>query len=248
MIYLTGDTHGKWEENENNVLGLKDRLEKIEDGSKVIILGDFGFIFHNTWTSHAELLFAETLKMQKLKEYCKNRNIEILFIDGNHENFDRLDNDFETVTKYGAKCREINENIYYITRGNVLEIEGKKFFCFGGGNSIDKMYRSRGLDWWEREIYNQEEKDFAKVCLDRHNWEVDYILTHCCANDIIKKMDKYSDKLYHNDFDGLFGAIEEGDYGFGKIDYTHWYFGHMHEDLQVDEKHTCVYDVLIEIK
>ncbi|MBS5216388.1 MAG: hypothetical protein KHY79_11295 [Clostridiales bacterium] len=30
-----------------------------------------------------------------------------------------------------------------------------------------------------------------------------------------------------------------------KLDYSHWYFGHFHDDIELDERHTLLYQRVI---
>lgn len=32
------------------------------------------------------------------------------------------------------------------------------------------------------------------------------------------------------------------------VDYRHWYFGHFHDDVEVDGKHTLLYQNVVELK
>jgi len=32
-----------------------------------------------------------------------------------------------------------------------------------------------------------------------------------------------------------------------EVSYKHWYFGHYHEDMDIDDKHTCVYYNIIKL-
>ena len=71
MVYITGDMHG--EQRLNDVIEFSKRNKNV---TSLIILGDFGGIWKNND-------FTIISKLSKLK-------IDILFIDGNHENFDLL--------------------------------------------------------------------------------------------------------------------------------------------------------------
>ena len=65
----------------------------------------------------------------------------ILFVDGNHENFDRLLSEFPIEDWNGGKVHKIRPNIIHLMRGHVFEIEGKRIFAMGGGYSVDKYMR-----------------------------------------------------------------------------------------------------------
>jgi hypothetical protein len=85
-----------------------------------------------------------------------------LFIDGNHENFNRLfSEEFSEIDMFGDKVKKISDSIFYLQRGRVYKIDGKTFFTFGGGESIDKNSRLINIDWWSQEIPNYYEMDNA---------------------------------------------------------------------------------------
>lgn len=58
---------------------------------------------------------------------------------------------------YGGKVQFIGNKIIHLMRGYVYDICRKKFRAFGGGLSIDKMYRTEGISWWNREMPSSEE-------------------------------------------------------------------------------------------
>lgn len=76
----------------------------------VIVCGDFG-VWHPDNT--------EKWWFRWLSE----KNFTLLFVDGNHENFDRLYSDeFEIVDFHGGKAHRICENVYHLMRGYVFEL------------------------------------------------------------------------------------------------------------------------------
>ena len=139
MIYLTGDTHGNL-----------DRIKKIptKEGDIIIICGDFGVVW-----SRDKLSELNEVKQQRTAKWS---NATVLFADGNHENFDRIER-FGTIEKFGAEVGVYTDNIFHLKRGNIYTIEGKKFFVFGGGYSIDKSWRVPYISWWEQELPNFKE-------------------------------------------------------------------------------------------
>lgn len=127
-------------------------------------------------------------------------------------------------------------------RGQVYIINGKKFFTMGGAESVDKEWRIDGISWWKEEMPNQAEYDEALTNLENNNYEVDYIITHDCSSKF--KMIALKDYLTYksnNNLNAFFDNIED------IVKYKHWYFGHYHDDLNLDEKHTLLYDTIIKI-
>lgn len=69
-------------------------------------------------------------------------------------------------------------NIIHLMRGEYYTIEGKTFWTMGGATSIDKESRIKDVTWWEAELPTTAEYNHGLEALEKHNNEVDYILTH----------------------------------------------------------------------
>ena len=106
-----------------------------------------------------------------------------LWIDGNHENFDLLKS-IQITKKFGGEVQEISTGIYHLNRGQVLAIDGLKFFVMGGAESHDKQYRTEHNSWWKEEMPSEEEMEKAIHALEENNWTVDYVLTHCAPRSV----------------------------------------------------------------
>ena len=118
MIYITGDVHGDKSRFESSA------LRNLKKGDTLIICGDFGFLWNGD------------RREKKALEKLSKKKYNICFVDGTHENFELL-NSYEVSKWNGGKVHNIAGNIYHLMRGNVYEIEGKKFFAFGGASSHD---------------------------------------------------------------------------------------------------------------
>lgn len=158
MIYITGDTHG--------INGLKERIASLSLSKRdyLIVAGDFGVI----WDP------------KKVKEdigaLC-NVPCHILFVDGNHENFDLL-NAYPISKWNGGKVHRICDNTYHLMRGQVFEIEGKKFFTFGGATSRDRDRRVEHISWWKEEEPSEADYQEGIKNLAFCDNKVDYVVTH----------------------------------------------------------------------
>lgn len=227
MIFLTGDTHGDEimvRLGENNFI----KGKSLTRDDYVIVLGDIGILWDDSEEER------ETL------EWLSNLPFTILFIDGNHENYDLL-NSYPIEIWNGGKIRKIRENIIHLTRGQVFTIDGLKFFTFGGAVSIDKYCRIENVSWWEEETPSEEEQEEGIKNLELNDWKVDYILTHTCSSETLEGM---SDIIHPLDvFDPLnmyFSYVDE------KCEYRHWYFGHFHLDYTyVTDDATVLYEDII---
>ena len=132
MVYLTGDTHGELDRFKHG------KLRWLGKRDVVLVLGDFGFVWDG---SKAE---------QKKLDWLRKRPYTLLFLDGSHENYDLLAQ-YPTVELFGGKVQALGGNVYHVCRGSVLELEGKKYLCFGGAESPDKDDREAGVNWWPQE-------------------------------------------------------------------------------------------------
>ena len=65
-----------------------------------------------------------------------NKNFTTLFVDGNHENFERLYR-YPVEEWHGGKIHKIRDSVIHLMRGETYDIDNKKFFVFGGAKSHD---------------------------------------------------------------------------------------------------------------
>lgn len=224
MVLVTGDTHGKYDLSRflsfNDVGGYK-----LGKKDSVIIAGDFGGVWYGDERDD------EVLDIYAEKPYIT------YFVDGNHENFDLL-NKYKVTEVNGAKCHAIRKNLFHVCRGEILKLDGLDIFCFGGATSTDKMYREEGKSWWPQEMPSEAEYENATKNLAKVYNEVDYVITHSAPTPTLKYMaDWYeTDKLTN-----WLGRLEN------KIHYEKWYFGHYHVNRKIDDRHVCLYDMVMRL-
>ena len=72
----------------------------------------------------------------------------------------------------------IRPNLIHLMRGQIFDIDGEKFFTFGGGLSIDKTRRIAYVSWWPEEEPSHNEINEALDNLEKVGNKVDYIITH----------------------------------------------------------------------
>ena len=221
MILVTGDTHGNIDFNKIKLLSDKKILTM---NDYLIIAGDFGAIWDKN-TLDSDLSIYENL------------NFNILFVDGNHENYDLLYS-YPTIEMFGAKMHKISDCIYHVLRGEIMSIDNKTFLCIGGAFSSDRRYRRLGSTYWMEEDITDEDIENAKRNLAKVNYEVDYVLTHCV--DTLTTM-RYLDFRVSNSTEKLL-FIDE------KVNYKHWYFGHHHIDKMIDDRKRCFYFDILKIE
>ncbi len=230
MIHITGDTHGE----QARFRELYEQGEKDWDENDILIVtGDFGYIFSD---DAEERLF---LKELEKKPYT------ICFCDGNHENFPAIAQ-YPCEEWNGGKVHRICKNILHLMRGQVYTIEGKTFFTMGGAYSIDRYMRREGYSFWCEELPSEEEYSEAIRNLKAHAYRVDYIITHTASTKTIIDMLSQLKKLTHEKYMEITHARDLRLTDFfewirDSVSYTKWFFGHWHEDTEVDERHRAIY-------
>lgn len=227
MMYVTGDTHG---DNDFAKLTIfAESHKQLTKNDYVIIAGDFGAI----WSKDT---------MDKTLTPYENLPFTVLFVDGNHENFDVI-NSFPVEEWCGGKVHKIRPNIIHLMRGQVFTIEGKTIFTFGGATSIDKGFRRENISWWAAEMPNRAEIEEGLANLEKYNDCVDYIITHACDESALyypplrsasKAMRTYPENRILSIFND-------------RIEYKHWYFGHYHLDGELNDKKTVLYQKIVEL-
>ena len=253
MIYLTGDTHADFTRLSKRYMKRKGFHLTADD--YIIVCGDMGFCWAPDRT------FVYNCNFFQEKPYT------VLWVQGNHENYDMI-REFAVEEWHGGKVRHIvRDKVILLERGQVFHIEGKTFFTFGGASSHDiqggildrndpdfklKLIQARkkGLpcrilreSWWPEELPTEEEMSEGLENLGKVNYEVDYVITHCCSTSVQNILDPGPGQLYEPDV--LTDYLEQIE---GKVHYKHWYFGHYHLDKKVDSTHTLLYRSIISLE
>ena len=146
-------------------------------------------------------------------------------------------------------------------RGEIFDIDNKKFFTFGGAKSHDirdgilnldeeeKIYeyrkrgayfRIRGYSWWDLELPAEEEMQNGINNLEKANYKVDYIITHCCPTSV---QAIHSGGTYKRDYftDYLQKILE-------KCELKKWYFGHYHDNRQINSQFILLYEDIVPLE
>ena len=253
IIYITGDCHCDWGNKLNSKIFTEQKHMTRDDF--VIVCGDFG-IWDDDKTERYWL------------DWLEKKNFTLCFVDGNHENFDRLyGGEFEVVDFHGGKAHKIRDNVFHLMRGYVFNLCDKKIFAFGGASSHDiqdgildradfandddfvrvkkqwnkakKFFRVNHESWWKEELPTQEEMDFGIKTLEDQNNKVDFIVTHCCPQNVVAT---FSNDDYKSDIlTEYFDSVAE------KAEFKKWFFGHYHDDKQVSDNYIMLYDQIIRI-
>ena len=222
MIFVTGDTHGTVDYGK--IMSISAKYPSLTRDDHVIIAGDFGAVWRET-----------TLSLD-LKPFTKLK-YTVLFVDGNHENFDLLDS-FEVKEWHGGKVHIVAPNIIHLMRGQIYEIEGKTFFTFGGATSVDKIWRREGISWWRQEVPSYLEMEEGIANLKKAGNKVDYIITHSCDESALS-LGPLATRDFQTD---LYPENEMLSYFEENVEYKRWYFGHYHLDADLNDKKTVLYN------
>ena len=224
MIYITGDTHGL-----NDVKKLQIYFATKQNVTKndfLIILGDVACC----WDGN--------IYDELVQNVLHNLPCTVLWIDGNHCNFDIIEQ-LPYSEMFGGIVQKVTDDIIHLCRGQIYEIEGYKFFTFGGGLSIDRANRICGKSWWPQEMPTSDEYETGYINLDANDNEVDFILTHTAPKFICEKLVPMitpgEERLQH-----FLSSVANN------TNFIHWYFGHWHQDRTI-EKYTAVYNSIIEL-
>ena len=132
----------------------------------------------------------------------------------------------------GGIVHKASDSIFHLMRGMVYTIEDKKIFTFGGAESHDKEHRIENISWWNEELPNENEMEFARNNLKAHNNKVDFIITHSAPTSVQVQIKPQYKPNSLTDF------LEEIK---NTVSYQRWHFGHCHKEFAVDEKHICNY-------
>lgn len=244
-FFITGDTHGHIDSWKlvNKKFTTHSELTK---NDYVIIAGDFGCCWfggkdvENTNVgyiippSHS----SKVGKDDALLDWFEAKSYTTLFVDGNHENH-KLLNTFPVEEWNGGLIHRIRPSVIHLMRGQVYEIAGKKFFTMGGAQSMDKEYRKEDVSWWEEELPSEVELQIAVNNLEKHKWKVDYVISHCCGNNILYRIEGHNSQ--RDCLTDFFMYVDK------QLEYKMWYFGHHHIDRQIGDKHRAMYQDIIEV-
>ncbi len=221
MIILTADIHGTV-----NFKSIKNSsiLKSLTINDYFIVCGDFGGVWDESKTDN------------ELLTWFDSQVFYTLFIDGNHENFTLLNR--YPVTKWkGGKIHQISKKVFHLMRGQIFEIDDKKFFTFGGAFSIKRITGNSPVNMWEEEIPSQNEYNEGLNNLKIKSYTVDYVLTHTAPKKWLNEINEVGNE-YERELNEYLDRVEEKTY------YRHWYFGHFHKDIN-KEKYTVLYKKMV---
>ncbi len=145
-VLVCGDTHGDAEWLSRIVL--PSARERGVDA--VLVVGDFGF-----YREAATFLRRANLSRRAF-------GVDVLFLDGNHEEFPYLNQEIALCRAAGDDDRspvQLGESLYYLPRGSRIEIGGAQAAILGGATSINRYDLDEGETWFADEAITEEDLD-----------------------------------------------------------------------------------------
>ena len=222
MIYVTGDCHGNFRRFQSDCFPEQANMTKDDT---VIIAGDCGGVWFGDSRDDETLDWLERLPFT------------LAFVCGNHENYDALER-YPVAEWHGGKVHRVRPHVLHLMRGQIFELEGCRFFTMGGAKSHDTNHRINHISWWRQELPSDEEYSEALQNLERYNWQVDYIITHCAPTSIALAGSR------HNEADRLTDFLQEVR---ERATYHYWLFGHYHDNRAIDEKHILLWEQIVRV-
>ena len=256
MVLVCGDVHGTFDIHK--LFGLRAECEcgqrHLTKEDYVIVCGDFGLLWNSPFTREyfdeenwalPSNLKDENWSYDELQTYHWYQECPwtTLFVDGNHENYDRLET-YPITHWHGGRVQKIGESIIHLMRGEIYQIDGHTYFCMGGAQSTDRgtVTGTEEEDihkcWWPQEIPSAEEWDRAFRNLETYHNKVDFIITH----DVPAEITRQTWKSYRiSEVSNRLEMIRS------TVDFTHWFCGHMHEDRRYG-KVSILYDRIVNVE
>ncbi|MBP3339257.1 MAG: metallophosphoesterase [Lachnospiraceae bacterium] len=250
MIFITGDCHCDF--TRFNTENFPEQKEMTKE-DYMIVCGDFGGVWDKNNSGREEKWWLDWLE---------NKPFTTLFVDGNHENFDRL-YDFPVEKWNGGNVHKVRSSVIHLMRGQVFNIEGLKFFTFGGARSHDisagilepddpeyrakkkqldkrwEPYRINHISWWTEEMPSTIEMEEGRKNLEMQGNEVDFVVTHCCSSSTQACL--RTGKFVPDELTDYLQEIRD------RIKFKKWFFGHYHDNRNMNEKEILLYEQIIQI-
>jgi len=133
-----------------------------QDVDVIIHAGDFGYTFNTSY-------------LNALEEALDKAGIHLLFVDGNHEDYEQLYS--FPVGENGL--RELAPHIWHVPRGFRWNWGGVRFMGMGGAHSVDRPWRQQGISWWPEELIT-----FTEIAKAAAEGPVDVLVSHDCPKEV----------------------------------------------------------------
>lgn len=156
-VAFAGDWHA------NHAWAVRAIRHAADQGAERIVhLGDFGYHYTTRYVAGVDRALRDT-------------GLELWFIDGNHENFPRLNR--YPIGDHGR--RQLTERLHHLPRGYRWTWDGVRFLALGGAHSVDRPWRVTGTSWWPDELITDQDVEAAIA-----GGPVDVLVSHDCPSDV----------------------------------------------------------------
>lgn len=159
-VAVAGDWHG------SSAAATQVLYKASNEGvTAVFQLGDFGL-----WPGRPGKSF-----LNAVNSAAKTTGIQVYWLDGNHEDFDRL----ERRRRDELPLTEFGEHLFHLARGTRWTLGDIRFCAVGGATSLDRASRIPHQSWWpQEELTGPQLYDIAAA------GQTDVLLTHDVSNEI----------------------------------------------------------------
>ena len=218
LICITGDMHGNYNRFNDS------KIKKLKKGDFLIVCGDFGFIWDGS------------PKEKSILKKIGRKRFYTLFVEGCHENFDLL-NQYPEEDFCGGKVNVISGRLMHMKRGSMFNLQGHKFFAFGGGQTKEIDIRQDSETWWEEELPTPEEVKKGVEVLNKNGNAADYIITHEPPASMKEFLDFEVRQISH--MHTFFDAVKND------CKFKMWYFGKVHKNKLIPPRYQCLFDEVV---
>ena len=98
--------------------------------------------------------------LDAIEAICSEVDLRLLCINGNHENWARLDELWAHPSHQDEEGNleplEVSAHVTLIPRGHRWELGGRSFVALGGAPSVNRLLLTEGVSWWPSEVIRDE--------------------------------------------------------------------------------------------
>lgn len=151
----------------------------------------------------------------------------------------------------------------HLMRGQVFDLQGYSFFTMGGARSHDiengvlnpkapdfeeqywdlrrmgARFRVNHRSWWKQELPSKTEYEEAQRSLERIQYEVDYVITHCAPSSIVDTLGNGG--YVHDHLTDFLEEVKE------QAKFHYWLFGHYHDNKIIDDRFVLLWEQMVQV-
>ena len=99
-------------------------------------------------------------------------------------------------------------------------------------------FRVNHRSWWKQELPSKTEYKEAQRSLERIQYEVDYVITHCAPSSIVDTLGNGG--YVHDHLTDFLEEVKE----WAKFHY--WLFGHYHDNKIIDDRFVLLWEQMVQ--